>query len=49
MISQTDGRRESKSVNKEEERKSKRRLRNEIKRATDKQKRNIWRAFITIP
>jgi hypothetical protein len=45
MISQIDGK-GSRRVSKG--RKSYRRLRNELKRATDKQRKNIWRAYNTI-
>jgi hypothetical protein len=48
IINQIDRRRDSNSVNKEEGRKSYRRLRNELRRATDEQRRSILRGFTTI-
>ena len=46
MISKMDVRRKWKNVNTEEGRKNYRRLRNELKRATDKAKMNILRTYV---
>jgi len=47
MISKIDERRKWKNANTEEGKKNYRRLRNELKRATDVPKRNILRTYVT--
>jgi len=47
MISKMDERRKWKNVNTKEDRKNYRRLRNELKRATDNAKKNILRTYVT--
>jgi len=47
MISKMDERRKWKNVNNEEGRKNYRRLRNELKKATDNAKKNILRTYVT--
>jgi hypothetical protein len=48
MSSKTEVRRKWKNVHTEEGRKNYRRLRNELKRATDNAKNNILRTYVTI-